>query len=309
MYEFRNQSDSDKKTSVEITNVEQRSPENSVHLSANTAVNKSSTDIATTAKKDISYIFQLNVTKKKLETIQKKVEKLLAKSAELENMINEKYALQKIFVKQYYDVDMKYQRNLVDVSQRMTAYGIEDPSVLLHPDKRADFFNTYIANYQKNLNAQFVTILKTFQTVAPDDSSEEKEKKKQAFDAKKQELDKILSDSVAQEAEYMEKFLDELSAFYFDIQVDTTFLEQKKNDIDTLNKEMGDLQKKLSDLSDRIKEEQEKYNEVTTHGLLKSYEVSGSKISINDLVAHPSLELQLKKLIALFNNQTEAKKF
>lgn len=309
MYEFRNQSDSDKKTSVEITNVEQRSPENSVHLSPSTAVNKSSTDIATTAKKDINYIFQLNVTKKKLETIQKKVEKLLAKSAELENMINEKYALQKIFVKQYYDLDLKYQRNLVDVSQRMTSYGIENPSVLLDSDKRIDFLNMYIRNYQQTLNAQFVAILKTFQTVVPDDSSEEKEKKKQAFLTKKQELDKTLSDSVAQEAEYMEKVLDELSAFYFDIQVDTTVLDQKKNDIDTLNKEMSDLQKKLSDLSDRIKEEQEKYNEVTTHGLLKSYEVSGSKISINDLVAHPSLELQLKKLIALFNNQAEAKKF
>lgn len=309
MDKFRNQADSENKNSTEITNSEQRTPENLLNRSSNPGINKTPTDITTTAKKDINYIFQLNVTKKKLETIQKKVEKLLATSAGFENELNDKYALQQMFVKQYYALDLKYKRNFIEVTQRMASYGIEDPGVLLDPAKRDDFLNAYIDNCQIILNDQFSTELNTHSTIIENDSPEEIKNKQQALDAKKEELDKTLPDLLTQESESMAKILDDLAEFYFNVQVEATVLNQKKKDIDTLAKEMNTLQKKFSDISNRIKKEQEKYNEVTAHGLLKSYEVSWSKISINDMIAHPSLELQMKKLIALYNNQTEAKKF
>gem|GEM_PF-2568053 len=65
-------------------------------------------DISTSSKKDLSYIFKRDATKKKLEAIEKKLVKLQQKSIDKENTINEKREVLSIFLNQYYTLDLEH---------------------------------------------------------------------------------------------------------------------------------------------------------------------------------------------------------
>ena len=60
--------ESDKKNPIEITNNEVSSSEKSGNISS---TSKSLTDISTSSKKDLSYIFKRDATKKKLDFLKK----------------------------------------------------------------------------------------------------------------------------------------------------------------------------------------------------------------------------------------------
>ena len=58
---------------LDETTTSEGSWEKSLNTSSNTPANKSLTEIANSSKKDISYIFKLNATKRELERINKKI--------------------------------------------------------------------------------------------------------------------------------------------------------------------------------------------------------------------------------------------
>lgn len=267
----------DKKNTPEITNNEVSSLEKPINTSS---TSKSLTDLTTSSKKDLSYIFKRDATKKKLDYIEKKLVKLVEKSMDKENIINEKREILSIFLNQYYALDLEHNELFTAFQLNLTLSGIKDIQVLSNPQIRDSFLIQYADNLHKQLS----------QTLPP----EQKDQIKQIIQQQVQKVD------------------ENLNALYiasFNVQAKKALLDSRKKDIDALKQEIKILKKEFADYQEMIEKTNEEFFDEDKQGLLKSYESSDPKVSIKDFVASQPIEDQLKKLIDIYNNPTEAKKF
>ena len=267
----------DKKNTPEITNNEVSSLEKPINTSS---TSKSLTDLTTSSKKDLSYIFKRDATKKKLNYIEKKLVKLVEKSMDKENIINEKREILSIFLNQYYALDLEHNELFTAFQLNLTLSGIKDIQVLSNPQIRDSFLLQYAGNLHKQLS----------QTLPP----EQKDQIKQIIQQQVQKVD------------------ENLNALYiasFNVQAKKALLDSRKKDIDALKQEIKILKKEFADYQEMIEKTNEEFFDEDKQGLLKSYESSDPKVSIKDFVASQPIEDQLKKLIDIYNNPTEAKKF
>lgn len=267
----------DKKNTPEITNNEVSSLEKPINTSS---TSKSLTDLTTSSKKDLSYIFKRDATKKKLDYIEKKLVKLVEKSMDKENIINEKREILSIFLNQYYALDLEHNELFTAFQLNLTLSGIKDIQVLSNPQIRDSFLLQYAGNLHKQLS----------QTLPP----EQKDQIKQIIQQQVQKVD------------------ENLNALYiasFNVQAKKALLDSRKKDIDALKQEIKILKKEFADYQEMIEKTNEEFFDEDKQGLLKSYESSDPKVSIKDFVASQPIEDQLKKLIDIYNNPTEAKKF
>jgi len=130
----------DKKDPSESLNGADKSP----NIATNTSVvNKPLTEMTASSQKNLSYIFKLDVTEKKLENISKKIEKLTDKLAELVYMINEKRRVYFILEKQYYDASKEEKELANSFSQNLVIYGLKDVQPLINPQAQENFLQNY----------------------------------------------------------------------------------------------------------------------------------------------------------------------
>jgi len=269
--------ESDKNNSIEIINNEVSSSDKSGNTSS---TNKSLTDISTSSKKDLSYIFKRDATKKKLDAIEKKIAKLEEKSVDKENILQEKREILSILLNQYYTIDLEHNELFTAFQLNLTLSGIKDVQILTNPQIREKF----LQQYASNLHKQFT------QTSLPE---------------QKDQIEKLIQQQVQKEDET----LDNLYVASLNVQAKKMLLDDRKKDIDTLKQEIKTLQKEFAEHQEVIAKTNEEFFDEDKRGLLKSYESSDPKVSIKDFVGSQQLEDQLKKLIDIYNNPNEAKKF
>lgn len=145
-------------TNIDNTNDDFHASENASNsasnISSNSAPNissnKSSPEVITSTKKDIGYIFQLNVTRNKLEAIQKKIEKLTDKAQALANSLQEKYGMIAFHQEQVYFAEIEYQKQLSILNQNLKLYNIPDLKILIDSTKRDEFLNKYQRSFFKH---------------------------------------------------------------------------------------------------------------------------------------------------------------
>ncbi len=209
-------------------------------------------------KKDISYIFKLDATKKKLENINKKIEKFYNKSIDLTAEMAEKNRVYLIFEKSYYETELKYQELLSAFHQSLTLHGLTtiDP-VINHVER-----DTYLKS--------------------------------------------LAGDT---ERKNMATLLDGLFVSFLDTGIPKSVCDDLSQKMDALHKDIADLNKQFDANKKLMDQEDINFDQVNTEWLLKSYEMSSMKTSIDDLIAHPQIETQLKKLIAMYTNKSEMIKF
>jgi len=269
--------ESDKKNPIEITDNEVSSSEKLGNVSS---TNKSLTDISTSSKKDLSYIFKRDATKKKLDAIEKKIAKLEEKSVDKENILQEKREILSILLNQYYTIDLEHNELFTAFQLNLTLSGVKDVQILTNPQTREKFLQQYASNLHKQLS----------QTLAPE---------------QKDQIEKLIQQQVQKE----DDTLDSLYVASLNVQAKKMLLDDRKKDIDTLKQEIKTLQKEFAEHQEVIAKTNEEFFDEDKRGLLKSYESSDPKVSIKDFVGSQQLENQLKKLIDIYNNPTEAKKF
>ena len=181
---------------------------------------------------------------------------------------------------QYYALDLEHNELFTAFQLNLTLSGIKDIQVLSNPQIRDSFLLQYADNLHKQLS----------QTLPP----EQKDQIKQIIQQQVQKVD------------------ENLNALYiasFNVQAKKALLDSRKKDIDALKQEIKILKKEFADYQEMIEKTNEEFFDEDKQGLLKSYESSDPKVSIKDFVASQPIEDQLKKLIDIYNNPTEAKKF
>jgi len=114
---------------------------------------------------------------------------------------------------------------------------------------------------------------------------------------------------IEQEVKKEDENLTNLYISLLNVQAKKSVLDDRKKDIDILKQEIKTLQKEFADHQELIDKTNEEFFDEDKRGLLKSYESSDPKVSIKDFVGSQQIENQLKKLIDMYNNPTEAKKF
>lgn len=269
--------ESDKKNTVEVINNEISSSEKPINASS---TSKALADISTSSKKDLSYIFKRDATKKKLEAIEKKLVKLQQKSIDKENTINEKREVLSIFLNQYYTLDLEHNELFTAFQLNLTLNWIKDLQILSNPQARENFLLQYTATLRKQFS----------QTL----SAEQKNQMKTLIE---------------QEVKKEDENLTNLYISLLNVQAKKSVLDDRKKDIDLIKQEIKILQKEFADHQELIDKTNEEFFDEDKRGLLKSYESSDPKVSIKDFVGSQQIENQLKKLIDMYNNPTEAKKF
>ena len=226
--------------------------------SAHASTAKSSTDIVKSSNKNLSYIFKLDATRRKLESINKKIEKLFDDAGDLNALIKEKHRVYIVLEKHYYEIYIKRQEMLSAFHQSLTLHGINNVNQVTEQAPRDKFLAKY---------------------TTPED-------KKQMSD-----------------------MLDSLYISFLNTGVQQSVLDDLNGQMIAIQKEISVLNKKFDDNQKLLDETTKQFNDVDKEGLLKSYEFSGPKASINDFVANPHIEDQIKRLISLYNNSGEARKF
>jgi len=114
---------------------------------------------------------------------------------------------------------------------------------------------------------------------------------------------------IEQEVKKEDENLTNLYISLLNVQAKKSVLDDRKKDIDLIKQEIKILQKEFADHQELIDKTNEEFFDEDKRGLLKSYESSDPKVSIKDFVGSQQIENQLKKLIDMYNNPTEAKKF
>lgn len=248
-----NMSDSEKNNSNETTTNKSNTSEGITNVSSNVASNTSSADFSNAVKKDINYIFQLNVTKGKLQNIQKKIDKLTDKAQTFSNLFQEKYSMVNFHKEQIYLTELEYLRQLNVFHQNMNFYNISDISILTDLSKRNTFLDKYQDTYLKQ------TILPLLAMSSEQDP---------------QKLEHIKNSLLDQEMQKIEQILEQLHIMYLNIVVEQQLLDEKKKKFEQLKKEINFSQQEYARIQATIQTEQQRYQDVTQHGLLKAYEVS-----------------------------------
>jgi len=273
--------DMDTKTDVVISD-----SFNVASSSSNTSSNQSSTDIIETSKKSLSYIFKLAVTKKKLETVEKKIEKLTIESITLENNIQDKHHMLGLFLEQKNNLDLDYKHFLATFDEGLRFNGVSDRGIVLDGKKRQKYLQKHETMVKKSL-VQLQKPAKMEQEVR----------------------DTSLEQALQQEVQKHSQFLDELYEPYRNAQIKKAVLDQKIKEIHVLEKELATLDKKFTDNQNNLDAADIKLNDIQVEWLLKSYESADPGVSLNDFIAPPHIEVQLKRLIDVYNNISESKKF
>jgi len=243
---------------LDETTTSEGSWEKSLNTSSNTPANKSLTEIVNSSKKDISYIFKLNATKRELERINKKIEKLLDKATDLNAMITENHRLYIVLEKHYYDVYIKRQEMLSAFQQSLKLHGVNHVNQVIDPHHRDKF-------------------LKRFS---------------------KPEENKNMSD-----------ILDSLYISFLNTGVQQSVLQDINQKMLAAQKEIANLDKQFDDNQKLLDEKIKQFADIDAEWLLKSYELSWSKVSIQDFVAPSEIKKQMERLITIYNNLRESKFF
>ncbi len=272
------------KFSDEIDN-EVSSWEKSLNTHSNALTSKPSTEITKSSNKDISYIFKLDATRRQLEKILKDIDKLDKEFVKKENEVNEKYREYVFLSEQLYTLDLEYKELSITFDQNLRFYNIKNSKIILDFQKRDRFLNRFANDVKKKLL---------------DDNPAKRDQK---------ERRNHIQEVAQQEKEKMRETINALYATYLNTDIKKKVLDKKNKETAAAKKALADQKDKLTECQDSLNKALKEYDDVNKNGLLKSYEVSGAKIPINDFVASPIRELQMKKLIAIFNNQSEAKKF
>ena len=228
-------------------------PSNATNSSLNTSLAESNM----VSKKDIGYIFKLDVTKQKLESINKKIEKLASIALSLTEKIQENDRIYLILESHYYEVSLKHQEMFSSFMESLDLYG-------------------YTFVQVTNLS------------------------KRDKF------LEKIASEEERVAALQELHWLD-VSFRNASVQEDLLYSIQK--DMTALDKQTAKLSKQFDENKKRLQQETQKFYDTNNAWLLASYEVSNNKVSIDDFVAHPQIETQLKKLITMYTHKHEMIKF
>ncbi len=314
----------EKKWSNEITSSEKKVSDSTQNTASNTPVAPSSVEVTKTSKKDLSYIFQLNVTKKKLQQIENKIEKLQNQSLVQENIIQEKYLEYQTLLKQYQALSLKYTKNFTIFSHTLNFYGMTD-DVILDAQKREEYIRYRIAEYIKwlvedaiinnkesfyceELERNYDEICNNGQKKSHTQQGKNKQDESEHIIGHKQIAQEIRT-LIDQEDQSIRQYINTLYSSYFNLEIEADVLNQKQVEIDNALKEIDVLQKKISNIQTLINKSNDEYAETNELGVLKWYEYSWPKVSIDDFVANPTVENQMKKLIALYTHQNETKRF
>ncbi len=240
-------------------------PSNESHLSDKNSVsslnipgNPSLIETTAIVKKDLGYIFKLDATKKKLESINKKIEKFYNKSLDLTALIAEKNRVSLILEKSYYETDIKYQELFNMFNQNLGIHWFENVNPVINQIER----DAYLKTFTNDEDRQNMTVI-----------------------------------------------LNNLYISFLDAGVQKAILDSLSQNMTTLQKEVADASKQLNDNKKLMDQEIKHFDEVNKEWLLKSYEMSSTKTSIDDLIAHPQIETQLRKLITMYTNKNEMAKF
>lgn len=173
---------------VSLDKSSNESPSNEVHLSEkNTIVSPSKpvTEVIASSKKDLSYIFKLDVTKKKLESINRKLEKLSDISLNLIAVMDEKNREYQILEKIFYDTQLDYLKLSNAFLKSLDFYGFKHVDQIINADQRELFLKNLKSDEDRNTMIQIMTNLRTsfadvgIQKAVLDDYSEKMKKSKQ----------------------------------------------------------------------------------------------------------------------------------
>jgi hypothetical protein len=130
------------------------------------SANRSSTEIVKSSNKNLSYIFKLDATRRKLESINKKIEKLFDDASDLNALITEKHRVYVVLEKHYYDVYVKRQEMLSAFHQSLTLHGIGNVNQVTEQEPRDKFLQKYTKPEEKKqmsdmLDSLYISFLNT----------------------------------------------------------------------------------------------------------------------------------------------------
>lgn len=161
--------------------------------SSNNSLNKLSTEVTNPSKKALSYIFKLDATKRKLEGINKKIEKLADKSVELDAMIKEKHRVYVVLEKHYYKINIKYQEILSAFHQNLSLHGIDNINIITNQHQHDAFLEKISNSKEKKqmseiLDSLYISFLNTTvqQSVSQDIHQKMTDLQKEIIDLRKQ---------------------------------------------------------------------------------------------------------------------------
>lgn len=251
----------------------------------NSSLSKMSTDITKPAKKDLSFILQQAVTKKKLENIQKQIDKKMNESVEIDNEFQQVFSMLNTLKEQYYN-DLHELKDLTATfNQKLQFYGIADVNSILSNQQQIIFLHTTANELRNTLSA-----LEMPAWLSPEQRTA------------------IIENTVDNEQQKYEKVLNELYLSFMTISTKQNLLQDKAKEINPVEKDMKRLQDMFKKNQERLIELQKKYEHEEAEWFLKSHQISWPNVSLDDFISNPRIEKQLKRLITLYNHQIESKK-
>lgn len=217
---------------------------------SSSATNKTQ-EVSVTPKKELSYIFQLDATKKKLERIDKNIDKLQEKMNKLQALYHEKTSMVDFHAENVYASEMEYKRQSSILNLNMKENKISNISSIVDLKKQEIFLRRYMNSYLKQT---IVPLLKT------------------SKETDKQKLNDIMNSLLGQERKRMQEILASLYNLHFTVEVEKDMFKVKNEKLTALKKEVEELQKQITELANQIKNEDKMYHQISQNGLLKAYE-------------------------------------
>lgn len=246
----------------------------------------SSASIVQSSKKILNYLFTLDVTRKKLEGIEKKIKKLVLASESLLSDIEDKKQELLVLKTQYSDILLDYNTSIFMFKSNLALCGIDDPNIIINAEKQ----EAYFAVYEQELMGFF---------------SAENNKRAKSEKQSKQELATI----VKQEIDNKKKQLEELFQENLNAWVKQQIMEFQESKITTKENELLLLNDKFIQNQNTQEKLLKKIETITADGILASCEFSGDSLSLADFVGRPETLAELQQLVSMYTHKEQFSSF